>query len=183
VLRQPYLRRPPLDQAKIWLCCAPHYCLHSDRRDRPNRPPFKTSDRLKLSGNPPRPVRVAGRFLLDQPLDQPYFLVCCAPLCYLHFDQRDRSYVISPAKSIHLKISGKIPLGTVRAAGLFLFYLPLDQAYFWIYDAPGCDTHSERWRLEINPPATFSTCLTEGRQYQVSFGILEISGDPTVNLC
>ena len=125
MLRQPYLRRPPLDQAKVWLCGAPHYCLHSDWRDRPNLP-FKTSDRLKLSGNPPRPVRVAGRFLLDLPLDQPYFLVCCAPLCYLHFDQRDRSYVISPAKSIHLKSSGKIPLVTVRAAGLFSFI------YRWI---------------------------------------------------
>jgi len=65
----------------------------------------------------------------------------------------------------------------------YLFCLPLDEAYFWIYDAPGCDTHYERWRLEINPPATFSTCSTEGRQSQVSFGIIEISGDPTVKLC
>jgi len=44
-------------------------------------------------------------------------------------------------KSIHLKISGKISLETVRVASLLLLSLPLDQAYLWIYDAPGCDTH------------------------------------------
>jgi hypothetical protein len=88
-----------------------------------------------------------------------------------------------PAKSNQLKISRKIPLETVRAAGLFILFLPLDQAYLWIYDAPGCDTHSERWRLELNPPATLSTCSTEGRQSQVSFGIIEICGDPTVKMC
>ena len=52
MLRQPYLRRQPLDQAKLWLCCASHYCLHFDRRDRLKLSPFKKSDRLKVSGNP-----------------------------------------------------------------------------------------------------------------------------------
>jgi hypothetical protein len=101
----------------------------------------------------------------------------------LHFDQRDRPYLSPPAKCSQLKISGKISLGTVRAAGLFILCLPLDQAYLWIYAAPSCDTHSERWRLEINPPATFSMCPIEGRQSQVSFGIIEICGYPTIKMC
>jgi hypothetical protein len=53
VLRQPYHRIPPLDQAKIWVCCEPHHCLHSDRRDRPKLSPFGKSNCLKVSGNPP----------------------------------------------------------------------------------------------------------------------------------
>jgi len=69
VLRQPYLWRPLLDEAKIWLCCAPHYFLHYDRRDRSKLLPFKKSDHLKFSRNPFRPVRVAGRFLLVLPFD------------------------------------------------------------------------------------------------------------------
>ena len=116
-------------------------------------------------------------------MDQAYVLVCCEHLYCLHSDQRDRPYWIPPAKASHLNISGKILLRTVRAAGIFILCPPLDQAYFWICDASSCDTHSERWRLEIMPPAMFSTCSTEGRHSQVSFGIIEICGDPTVKLC
>ena len=183
MLQQPYLRRPPLDQAKIWLCCELNYCLHSDRRDLLKLPPFKKSGQLKFSGKPPSAVRVAGPFCLVIPLDPDYFLVCCEHLYCLHSVQRDRPCWIPPAEASHLNISGKILLGTVRAAGIFLLLPPLDQAYFWICDASGYDTHSERWRLEIKPPATFSTCSTEGRHSQVSFDIINIYGDPTVKLC
>ena len=88
-----------------------------------------------------------------------------------------------PTKPSHLNISVKILPGTVRAVGIVLLLPPLDQADFWISDASGCDTHSERWRLEIKPPATFATCSTEGRQSQVSFGIIEICENPTVKSC
>ena len=149
MLQQPYLRRPPLDQAKIWLCCELNYCLHSDRRDLLKLPPFKKSGQLKFSGKPPSAVRVAGRFCLVKPLDPDDVLVCCEHLYCLHSVQRDRPYWIPPAEASHLNISGKILLGTVRAAGIFLLLPPLDQAYFWICDAPGYDTHYERGRLEI----------------------------------
>ena len=86
-------------------------------------------------------------------------------------------------KASLLKISGKILPGTVTAAGIFLHLPPLDQAEFWICDASGWDTHSERWRLEIKPPATISTCSTEGRQSQVSFSKIDICGDRTVEIC
>ena len=137
---------------------------------------------MKFSGNPPSAVRVADRFRLVIPLDPDYFLVCCEHLYCLHSVQRDRPYWIPPAEASHLNISGKIILRTVRAAGIFLLLPPLDQAYFWICDTSGCDTHSERWRLEIMPPAMFSTCSTEGRHSQVSFGIIDIYRDPTVKL-
>ena len=86
-------------------------------------------------------------------------------------------------KASLLKISGKILPGTVTAAGIFLLFPPLDQAEFWICDASGWDTHAERWRLEIKPPATISTCSTEGRQSQVSFSKIDICGDRTVETC
>ena len=117
--------------------------------------------------------------LSESPADFSLFYCWIKPIFWyvvycLHSNQRDRPYWIPPAKANHLNISRKILLGTVRAADIFIPFPPLDQAYFWICDASGCDTHFERWRLEIKSPATFS---------QVSFGIIEICGDPTVKLC
>ena len=86
-------------------------------------------------------------------------------------------------KGSHLKISGKILPRTVRVAGLFILFPPLDLAEVWICDASGCDTHAERWRLEIKSPATIATCSTEGRQSQVNFSKIDICGDRTVETC
>ena len=94
VLRQPYLFRPPLDQAEFWICWAAHYCLASHRRDCNYLPPFEKPDHLKISGNPLKPVGVAGQFLHRPPLDVSDFLVSCISLYYLHDDRRDFKYLL-----------------------------------------------------------------------------------------
>uniref|UniRef100_A0A6N2KM23 Uncharacterized protein n=1 Tax=Salix viminalis TaxID=40686 RepID=A0A6N2KM23_SALVM len=64
----------------------PHYCLASYRRDCNYLPPFEKPDHLKISGNPLKPVGVAGQFLHRPPLDFSDFLVSCISLYYLHDD-------------------------------------------------------------------------------------------------